>query len=107
MSYEESQKVYREQLSIESLAANQINRIMEARSKKLTEYFEESVDALIDLLPPEIEETILEYKNINSIHYDLSTGGKEKYILLFREIKKQLHSCNIIWKRGVFDIGHD
>lgn len=108
MSYEDDiVRPYREQLSIENLAAGQINRIMEARSKKMTEIFEESVDALIDLLPPEMEESILNYKEKNNIKYDTSIEGKMKYVQLFREIKKQLSKCNIIWKRGVFELGHD
>ena len=107
MTYDEYQRPYKNQLPIEKLAEIQINRIMENRSKKLLEFYEESVDALIDLLPPEIEDAILEYKKNNSIYYDLSNNGKEKYIRLFREIKTQLHKSNIVWKRGSFEIGHD
>jgi len=103
----ERQGTYRTILPIESIVAGQINRIMEYRSKKLTEYYEESVDALIDLLPPEIEETIHTFKKDNQITYDVSLAGKEKYVKLFSEIKKQLNGCNIVWHRGSYAVGHD
>lgn len=107
MSYEDQQISYKSFIPIESLVANQINRIMEYRSKKLTEYYEEAVDALIDLLPPAVEESILSYKDANDIHFDLSTDGREKYTRLFREIKSQLNNCNIVWHRGGYLVGHD
>lgn len=80
---------------------------MEYRSKKLTEYYEEAVDALIDLLPPEIETSILTFKKDNDIKFDLSPDGKEKYVKLFREIKTQLNTCNIVWHRSGYAVGHD
>ena len=107
MSYDDHRESYRTFIPIESLVAGQINRIMEYRSKKLTEYYEESVDALIDLLPPEMETSILEFKKKNDIKFDLSTDGREKYILLFREIKSELNRCNIVWHRGGYLVGHD
>ena len=109
MTYDDiyQQKTYKDGLPIERLAENQINRVMEYRSKKLIEYFEESVDALIDLLPPEVEQTILDYKRNHNIEYNLTLEGKEKYILLFREIKKQLCSEGIVWRKSSFSIGHD
>ena len=109
MSYDEISHTsgYRSFIPIESLVANQINRIMEYRSKKLTEFYEEAVDALIDLLPPEVETAILTYKKEQGIHFDLSTDGREKYILLFRMIKTQLNDCNIVWHRGGYAVGHD
>jgi len=109
MSYDDSShsSSYRTFIPIESLVAGQISRIMEYRSKKLTEYYEEAVDALIDLLPPEVESAILGYKKDHDIKFDLSPDGREKYILLFREIKTQLNSCNIVWHRGGYLTGHD
>ena len=108
MSYDEQQfSHYRTLIPIETLVASQINRIMEYRSKKLTEFYEESVDALIDLLPPEIEVSILIFKKDNDIKFDLSIDGREKYILLFREIKNQLNKCNIVWHKGGYPTGHD
>jgi hypothetical protein len=107
MSYEDRQQSYRTFIPIESLVAGQINRIMEYRSKKLTEYYEEAVDALVDLLPPEIELSILDYRKNNDIKFDLSLEGKEKYVKLFREIKLQLNNMNIVWHRGSYEIGHD
>jgi hypothetical protein len=101
------EQTYRTILPIESLVAGQINRILEFRSKKIFEYYEEAVEALIDLLPPEIEQTILIYKKNNNINYDLSVEGKNRYVDLFREIKKQLNDCNIVWHRGSYAIGHD
>jgi hypothetical protein len=106
MNYDDHQG-YRTFIPIESLVASQINRIMEYRSKKLTEYYEEAVDALIDLLPPEIETSILLFKNDNDIKFDLSVDGKEKYIRLFREIKTQLNTKDIVWHRGGYAVGHD
>ena len=109
MTYDDigKQQTYRTILPIEAIVAGQINRIMEFGSKKLTEYYEESIDRLVDLLPPEIEESIIVFKNQNNIRYDMSVEGKEKYVLLFREIKKQLNSCNIVWHRGSYAVGHD
>lgn len=107
MSYDEYQSKYRTVIPIESLVATQINRIMEYRSKKLTEYYEEAVDALIDLLPPELETAILNYRKDNDIRFDLSLDGKDKYVKLFREIKKQLNAKDIVWHRGGYAIGHD
>lgn len=107
MSFDDYQQSYRTFIPIESLVASQINRIMEYRSKKLTEYYEEAVDALIDLLPPEIESSILTFKNDNAIKFDLSTDGKEKYVTLFREIKNQLNTKNIVWHRSGYATGHD
>lgn len=98
---------YRNILPIEAIVAGQINRVMEFRSKKQTEFFEESVEGLIDLLPPEIEESILDYKKQNNINFDLSVAGKEKYVMLFREIKKQLSNQNIVWHRSSYATGHD
>lgn len=107
MSYDDHQQGYRTFIPIESLVAGQINRIMEYRSKKLTEYYEEAVDALIDLLPPQIETAILTYRKDNNIKFDLSSEGKEKYVKLFREIKLQLNDMNIVWHRGGYLVGHD
>ena len=107
MNYEDHQQNYKTFIPIESLVAGQINRIMEYRSKKLTEYYEEAVDALIDLLPPELETAILDFKTSNNIHFDLSPDGKDKYVRLFREIKTQLNTCNIVWHRGGYAVGHD
>ena len=107
MSYDDHQSSYRTLVPIESLVANQINRIMDFRSKKLTEFYEESVDALIDLLPPDIETSILQFKANNNIKYDLSNDGKERYVRLFREIKTELNRCNIVWYRGGYLVGHD
>lgn len=107
MNYDDSQQSYRTFIPIESLVASQINRIMEYRSKKLTEYYEEAVDALVDLLPPEIEKSILDFRKDNDIKFDLSLDGKEKYIRLFREIKTQLNTKNIVWHRSGYAVGHD
>src|SRR4030042_454180 len=108
MTFElEKQQIYRTILPIESIVAGQINRIMEFGSKKLTEYYEESIDRLVDLLPPEIESAIILFKNEHDIKYDMSVDGKEKYVLLFREIKKQLNKCNIVWHKGSYAVGHD
>ena len=107
MSYDDQASSYRTFIPIESLVAGQINRIMEYRSKKLTEYYEEAVDALIDLLPPDVETAILAYKKDQNIHFDLTPDGREKYIKLFREIKTQLNSCNIVWHKGGYPVGHD
>jgi hypothetical protein len=101
------EQTYRTILPIEAIVAGQINRIMEFGSKKLTEYYEESIERLIDLLPPEIEESIIVFKKENNITYDMSVQGKERYVLLFREIKKQLNKCNIVWHRGSYAVGHD
>lgn len=103
----ETSSGYRNILPIEAIVAGQINRIMEFRSKKLFEYFEESVDGLIDLLPPEIEESIMTFKKQNDISYSNTVEGKEKYVLLFREIKRQLSTQNIVWHRSSYATGHD
>jgi hypothetical protein len=101
------ESTYRTVLPIEAIVAGQINRIMEYRSKKLFEYYEESVDALIDLLPPEIEDAIQNYKHEHDVSFNLSNDGVAKYVLLFSEIKKQLNTCNIVWHRGSYAVGHD
>jgi hypothetical protein len=103
----ETSSGYRNILPIEAIVAGQINRIMEFRSKKITECFEESVEGLIDLLPPELEDSILVFKKENNIIFDISVNGKEKYVLLFREIKKQLSKQNIVWHRSSYATGHD
>ena len=105
---DEIRRDYKQYVPIEGLVTSQINRILEYRSKKLWENYEESVDALIDLLAPEDEETVLEYKKKENICYDISQDGKERYVCLFRFIKKQLFMKNIVWKRGTgYEIGHD
>ena len=99
---------YRQFVPIENLVAGQIGRIAEYRSKKLWEFYIEAVEMLIDLLPPDVEETVMQFKETNGIEYDLSSEGKRLYPLLFRYIKKQLTSKNIVWKQsGGFDVGHD
>jgi hypothetical protein len=103
----ETSSSYRNILPIESLVAGQINRCMEFLSKKLTEFFIESVEGLILLLPPEIEDSILTFKKENEIFYSNTVEGKEKYMLLFREIKKQLTNQNIVWHRSSYATGHD
>lgn len=110
MTYEPDIGIRREYkviVPIEGLVAAQINRISEYRSKKMWENYEESVDMLIDLLPPESEEKVLEYKKEHNVEYDLSTEGKQAYVLLFRFIKKVLAKENIVWKRSSFEIGHE
>lgn len=98
----------RNELPITSLVASQINRIMEHGTKKELAFFEEGIDRLIDLLPPEVEKIVLEYKVKHNVVYDISIPGKEKYVQLFSEIKKQLHACNIVWnKGGNYPVGHD
>ena len=104
----ERRRDYKQFIPIESLVTSQINRIMEYRSKKIWESFEESVDALIDLLAPDDEETVFKYKEENQIRYDISRNGIDKYRGLFRFIKRQLYDKNIVWKRGTgYEIGHD
>jgi len=103
----DNQSSYRTILPIENIVAGQINRIMEYRSKKLWEYYMESVDALIDLLPPDVEAAILKYKQENNISYNNSTEGHERYHQLFREIKKELNTCNIVWHKSNYHRGHD
>lgn len=99
---------YRQFVPIENLVTGQIGRISEYRSKKMWEYYIESVEMLIDLLPPDVEETVLQFKDTNKIGYDLSTKGKRMYVELFRYIKKQLTQDNIVWKRSRgFQRGHD
>lgn len=99
---------YRQFVPIENLVTGQIGRIAEYRSKKMWEYYIESVEMLIDLLPPDLEETVLQFKETNGIGYDLSNEGKRLYVLLFRYIKQQLTKDNIVWKRSRgFEIGHE
>ena len=109
MTYSDDVKrEFRQGVPIESLVTSQINRIMEYRSKRLLEYFIESVEALIDLLPPEVEDTVVAYKNEHNVMYEVSPQGKERYIALFRYIKKQLTQENIVWKRSRgYEVGHD
>ena len=82
-------------------------KIMEKRIDKKWEYYMEGVDALIDLLPPEVETSILQYKKDNDISFNNSNEGHERYHQLFREIKKELNTCNIVWHRGSYATGHD
>lgn len=101
-------KEYKQFVPIEALVAAQINRIAEYRSKDITDLYEESVDMLIDLLPPELEEQALDYKKKYIIVYDLSQAGKELWVALFRYIKKLLAKENIVWKRSRgYEVGHD
>lgn len=92
---------------IVTLTAAQINRILDFGSKKQIELFEESVDRLIDILPPEMEKTVLEFKNSQNIVYDTGEKGKDRYVALFRFIKHQLSKDNIVWKRSSFEIGSE
>ena len=104
----EIHREYRQYVPIENLVSAQINRIAEYRSKKRMEHYEESVDMLIDLLPPDAEEEVLDYKREHNIEYDLSLEGKQRYVDLFRFIKKLLTKKNIVWKRsGGYEVGHD
>lgn len=99
---------YKQFIPIEHLVTRQIDRIMEYRSKKQFELYEESINGLVDLLEPESEEIVLEYIDENKVSYDLSDEGKEKYIKLFRFIKREWAKANVIWKRSRgFERGHD
>lgn len=99
---------YKQFIPIEHLVTRQIDRIMEYRSKKQVELFEESIEGLIDLLEPYSEEIVLEYIKDNGIDYDLSEAGKQKYIELFRFIKREWAKDNVIWKRSRgYERGHD
>jgi len=99
---------YKQYIPIENLVASQISRVLEFRSKRMNEYFMESVDALIDLLSPEDEEKALRFKEEYNICFENSTNGKQNYIKLLRYIKKLLADQNIVWKqsRG-YNVGHD
>lgn len=108
MTSDDFKREYRQFVPIENLVTGQIARISEYRSKKMWEYYIESVEMLIDLLPPDVEETVLQFKETNKIGYDLTDKGKRSYVELFRYIKKQLTANNIVWKRSRgFDVGHD
>jgi len=99
---------YKQYIPIEHLLTRHIDRIMEYRSKKDWEHWEESIDGLIDLLAPESEETVLEYKKKHKVEYDLTSGGIERYKGLFRFIKREWANDNIIWKRSRgYERGHD
>ena len=104
----EVKRDYKQFIPIEQLLTRHIDRIMEYRSKKDLERYEESIEALIDLLSPESEERVIEYKHENNIIYDISNEGKEKYVQLFRFIKREWANDNIIWKRSRgYERGHD
>jgi hypothetical protein len=99
---------YKQYIPIEHLLTRHIDRIMEYRSKKDLSHWMESIDALIDLLAPESEETVLQYKKEHKIVFDLSEQGKQRYILLFRFIKREWAKDNIIWKKSRgYERGHD
>ena len=100
-------KEYRGFISIEQLVSRQIDRIMFHRTEKNVEYFEEGIEALIDLLTPEDEKKAVEFKKKNDITSDTSRQGKHQYVLLLRFIKELFTDQQIIWKRGGYDIGHD
>ena len=107
-SEETLKREYKQFIPIENLVAAQINRIAEYRSKMLWEHYIYSVEMLVDLLPPDVEETVLEYKKEHNIVFNLSEKGKQSYVALFRFIKKQLTDQNIVWKRSRgYDVGHD
>ena len=97
---EDFKREYRQFVPIENLVTGQIGRIAEYRSKKLWEFYIEAVEMLIDLLPPDVEETVLQFKKTNNIEYDLSNEDKRLYVLLFRYIKKQLTTKNIVWNEA-------
>jgi len=82
-------------------------QMAEKRINKQWECYMEAVDCLIDLLPPEVETTILKYKQDNNISFNNSNEGHAKYHMLLREIKKELNACNIVWHRGSYAVGHD
>jgi len=99
---------YRQFVPIENLVTGQIGRISEYGSKKMWEYWIESIERLIDLLPPDVEDRVLEYKKNNNVVFNLSDKGRERYRLLFRFIKQELTNDNIVWKRSSgFSVGHD
>ena len=109
MTYDEDiyKGEYRGNDPIIQLIAAQVNRIMEAGSRKDIDNYIESIDRLIDILPPDLEETILEYIKKNEIAYDTSNNGKQTYIDLMRFIKYLMSKENIIWKRSRFEIGKE
>ena len=99
---------YRNFVPIEALVTTQLNRIMQYRSNKQTELFEEAVEALIDLLPPESEKEVLRKREELGVCFDLSHKGKQRYVDLLRFIKQHLADQNLVWNRGrSFKIGHD
>jgi len=92
---------------IVSLIASQINRIMEHRTNSDYVGIIASIDALIDLLPPEIEEVVTTYMKEHNIVYDISISSKDDWIKLNRFIKKQLAQQNILWKRSHYEKGSE
>jgi hypothetical protein len=89
------------------LIARQIDRIMSDGTKKNIELYIEGIERLIDLLPPETMETILEYKKEHNVVYNVSQEGKVLWVDLFRFIKVQLSRDNIIWKRSRYEMGRE
>lgn len=87
-------------IPIENLVTKQIDRIMTHKSVKNWEFYEESIEALIDLLDPATEKEVIDFKKKNDVEYNLSYFGVEKYTLLFRFIKQHLANDNIIWKKS-------
>jgi len=108
MTYEtETRGEYRGLDPIVQLTAAQINRILEAGSKNDWQGYMAGIERLIDLLPPDVEETVLEHIKKNNIIYDLTEQGKQSYVALFRFIKHLLSKENIVWKRSRFEIGKE
>jgi hypothetical protein len=109
MTYEDiditTRREYKGVIAIEQLTAAQINRIMEYGSKKLRENYEEAIELLVDLLPPDLEQRAIEYKKEHQVSYDMSLDGEMRYRGLFRHIKRLLSEGNIVWKKTSFEIG--
>lgn len=98
-------KEYKGIIAIEQLMARQIDRIMEYGSQRKNPEFIEGVELLVDLCPKEIEEKALEYKKEHGVYYDVGPEGKQRYRALFRFIKHELATINVLWKRSSFERG--
>lgn len=94
----EKQPVYKQQLDYESVLVQQMNRISQALSNKDDEKFYAGVDTLVCILPRDLRERAIEFKNNNKIVYDVSHRGKQLYVDLWQYCNNLLEDSGMIFK---------
>ena len=94
----ERQEKYQKPIDYETILGHQMSRIAQYRSNKERELYEESVDTLLIMLPKNLRDKALSFKQQEHIYYDMSEAGKIKYDTLWIQINEALEEHNLIYK---------
>jgi len=94
---------YQNIINYENLLGQQINRIAEARTSKHHETYQEAIDTLVFMLPEDMRQDALRFKDEHDIKYEMSNEGKMKYDKLWRHCNILLEKGNLIFKVARYD----